>query len=230
MPVSGQLFARLEHVNSDASTPARGLFIVFEGGDGAGKSTQVRLTRQLLERNGGEVLSTREPGGTEISEKLRSLVLEHGHGTIDERTEALMYAAARAAHVQQFIAPNLQAGRHVLCDRFVDSSLAYQGVGRNLGVEKVAAINEFATDGLRPDLTILLDISAAEGRLRRLTHTGGVDDSDRLEAEPDDFHERIRHAFLELAKAAPQRYLVLDATASAEQLQDLIRERLEELL
>ncbi|MEG2424948.1 dTMP kinase [Glutamicibacter sp.] len=214
----------------ESSTPTRGLFIVFEGGDGAGKSTQVALAQQWLESRGAKVTTTREPGGTQISEELRSLVLEHGHGEIDARTEALIYSAARAAHVQQVISPALDAGTHIICDRFVDSSLAYQGMGRALGFDAVASINDFATGGLKPDATIILDISAAQGRARRIAASGGVEDSDRLESEPDDFHERIRNAFLDLAARDPQRYLVLDATASVEQLQQSVAQHLAGLL
>lgn len=214
----------------ESSAPTRGLFIVFEGGDGAGKTTQVAMAQQWLESRGATVRTTREPGGTQISEELRSLVLEHGHGEIDARTEALIYSAARAAHVQQVIRPSLEAGTHIICDRFVDSSLAYQGMGRELGFAAVASINDFATGGLKPDVTIILDISAEQGRARRIAASGGVEDSDRLEAEPDDFHERIRNAFLELAAQDPQRYLVLDATASVEQLHQSIVEHLAGLL
>ncbi|WP_417364243.1 dTMP kinase [Glutamicibacter arilaitensis] len=214
----------------ESSAPTRGLFIVFEGGDGAGKTTQVAMAQQWLESRGATVRTTREPGGTQISEELRSLVLEHGHGEIDARTEALIYSAARAAHVQQVIRPSLEASTHIICDRFVDSSLAYQGMGRELGFAAVASINDFATGGLKPDVTIILDISAEHGRARRIAASGGVEDSDRLEAEPDDFHERIRNAFLELAAQDPQRYLVLDATASVEQLHQSIVEHLAGLL
>jgi len=158
------------------------------------------------------------------------LVLEHGHGEVDARTEALMYAAARAAHVQQVILPALESGTHVICDRFVDSSLAYQGVGRGLGIDEVASINHFATSGLVPDATILLDISAADGRSRRIAASGGVEDSDRLESEPDDFHERIRQAFPDLAARSPERYLIVDANQSIEDLQAAITSHIEGLL
>lgn len=188
------------------------------------------MAQQWLESRGTTVTTTREPGGTQISEELRALVLEHGHGEIDARTEALIYSAARAAHVQQVISPALDTGTHVICDRFVDSSLAYQGMGRALGFDAVAAINDFATGGLKPDVTIILDISAEQGRARRIVASGGVDDADRLEAEPDDFHERIRNAFLELAARDPQRYLVLDATATVEQLHQSITKHLAGLL
>ncbi|GAA3679023.1 hypothetical protein GCM10023081_16590 [Arthrobacter ginkgonis] len=195
---------------SESQSPARpsGLFIVFEGGDGAGKSTQAALLSERLEASGRTVLRTREPGGTPIGEKLRALVLEHGHGDVDPRTEALMFAASRAAHVEQVIRPALAAGTAVVCDRYVDSSVAYQGIGRGLGPAGVLEINRWATGGLVPDLTILLDVAPDTGRRRR---TSGALAEDRLEAEPDDFHARIRGAFLELAAAAPDRYLVLDA-------------------
>ncbi|MBM7767390.1 dTMP kinase [Glutamicibacter nicotianae] len=217
-------------MSRESSSPTRGLFIVFEGGDGAGKSTQVALAKQWLESRGAKVTTTREPGGTQISEELRSLVLDHGHGDIDARTEALIYSAARAAHVQQVISPALEAGTHIICDRFVDSSLAYQGMGRALGFDAVASINDFATGGLKPDATIILDISAEQGRARRIAASGGVEQSDRLESEPDDFHERIRNAFLGLAARDPRRYLVLDATASVEQLHQSVVQHLAGLL
>ncbi|PQZ85954.1 dTMP kinase [Arthrobacter sp. MYb227] len=208
-----------------------GRFIVFEGGDGAGKSTQAALLCEALRKNGHQVLQTREPGGTEIGEKLRSLVLDHGQGTVDARTEALMYAAARAAHVEQVIRPALDGGTMVICDRFVDSSLAYQGVGRALGEDAVRSINEFATGGLRPDLTVLLDVTPIAGRSRRTVGADGASVAeDRLESEPDEFHSRIRDAFLHFAKREPARYLVLDASQSIEELARAIASALGPLL
>ncbi|MEE1622036.1 dTMP kinase [Zafaria sp. Z1313] len=204
-------------------TPAGGLFIVFEGGDGAGKSTQAALLAASLESAGRTVLRTREPGGTPIGEKLRSLILDHGHGTVDARTEALMFAASRAAHVEQVIRPALAAGTVVVCDRYVDSSVAYQGVGRGLGTDEVLAVNRWATDGLLPDLTVLLDVAPEAGRRRR---TAGTAAEDRLESEPDDFHARNRAAFLALADADPGRYLVLDAALPVDELGALVRERI----
>ncbi|QXQ10765.1 dTMP kinase [Paeniglutamicibacter sp. Y32M11] len=200
-----------------------GRFIVFEGGDGAGKSTQAALLAQTLRDRGHTVLHTREPGGTPIGEKLRSLVLDHGQGTVDARTEALMYAAARAAHVEQVIRPALAAGTMVICDRFIDSSLAYQGIGRELGEDAVRAINEFATGGLLPDLTVLLDVSPAAGRSRRIVDADGQAVSeDRLESEPDSFHLLIRDAFVHFATREPARYLVLDATTGITELAEAI--------
>ena len=192
-----------------------GLFLALEGGDGAGKSTQAALLCRALEEGGRTVVRTREPGGTPIGETLRSLVLEHGHGEIDARTEALMFAASRAAHVHQVILPALRRGDVVVCDRYIDSSVAYQGAGRGLGARAVLDVNLWATEGLRPDLTVLLDVDPAEGRSRR---TAGAAPEDRLESEPDGFHASIRAAFLDLARLAPERYLVLGAAGTPEEL------------
>jgi dTMP kinase len=185
-----------------------GLFIAFEGGDGAGKSTQAAELARALESRGLTVLRTREPGGTRIGEKLRSLVLDHGHGHIDAHTEALIFAASRAAHASQVIRPALGRGETVLTDRYIDSSVAYQGAGRSLGTDVIRSLNEWATSGLQPDLTVLLDVDPAVGRERR---TVGEAEEDRLESETDEFHIKIRDAFLELAAARPEGYLVLPA-------------------
>ncbi|TYC98347.1 dTMP kinase [Arthrobacter echini] len=199
-----------------------GLFIALEGGDGAGKSTQASLLCRALEEDGRAVVRTREPGGTPIGEKLRALVLEHGHGDIDARTEALLFAASRAAHVHQVIVPALTRGDVVVCDRYIDSSVAYQGAGRHLGAQAVLDVNLWATDGLRPDLTVLLDVDPAEGRSRR----SGRAAEDRLEAEPDTFHTSIRSAFLDLAHQDPARYLVLSAAGSPDAIHRAIIEQL----
>lgn len=209
-----------------SSSHPGGLFIVFEGGDGAGKSTQAALLADRLAAAGRTVLRTREPGGTPIGEKLRSLILDHGHGTVDARTEALMFAASRAAHVEQVVRPALMAGTVVVCDRYVDSSVAYQGVGRELGTDDVLRVNRWATGGLLPDLTVLLDVHPEAGRNRR---TSGEAAEDRLESEPDDFHTRIRGAFLELAAASPSRYLVLDAAGPVAELASAVADRVEAL-
>jgi dTMP kinase len=185
-----------------------GTFVVFEGGDGTGKSTQARQVAAELESRGLTVLLTREPGGTPIAEALRSLVLDPAHAPVDPRTEALLYATARSSHVHQVVLPALQRGEVVVCDRFVDSSLAYQGAARGLGIDSVARLNAFGTEGLAPDLTVVLDAPAELGRTRRGERTGG---EDRLEAEPDTFHDAVRRVFLEIAAQAPERYLVLDA-------------------
>lgn len=205
----------------------RGGFVAFEGGDGAGKTTQLDLLESWFQAQAMPYERTREPGGTVIGERIRSLVLEHDQGEIDPRTEALLFAASRAAHVVQRIEPALAAGRFVLCDRYVDSSVAYQGVGRELGTETVAAINAFAIGGLEPDLTVVLDIDPAAARARREGREGL---SDRIESAEDAFHDRLRHAFLDRAEAAPGRYLVLNASGSAQELQEEIRSRVRELL
>ncbi|ALV47271.1 thymidylate kinase [Arthrobacter alpinus] len=210
---------------STAAQP--GLFIAFEGGDGAGKSTQAALLTQALSDAGRTVLRTREPGGTPVGEKLRSLVLEHGQGEIDAKTEALIFAAARAAHATQVITPAVARGEIVISDRYADSSIAYQGAGRGLGTEAIVKLNDWATSGLWPDLTVLLDVSPAEGRERR---TAGEAAEDRMESEPDDFHATIRAAFLELAAANPQRYLVLPADGSVTELSKAIQERVSSLI
>jgi dTMP kinase len=204
-----------------------GLFIAFEGGDGAGKSTQAARLADALESRGLRVLRTREPGGTPIGEKLRSLVLDHGHGEIDAHTEALIFAASRAAHATQVIRPALERGEIVLTDRYIDSSVAYQGAGRDLGKDAVRALNEWATSGLQPHLTVLLDVDPAMGRQRR---TAGDAAEDRLESEADDFHGRIREAFLELAASRPGSYLVLPAHLPVGELAAAILARVDALL
>jgi dTMP kinase len=209
------------------TTQSPGLFIAFEGGDGAGKSTQTAELAEALESRGFTVLRTREPGGTPIGEKLRSLVLDHGHGHIDAHTEALIFAAARAAHASQVIRPALERGEIVLTDRYIDSSVAYQGSGRNLGTEAVREVNAWATSGLQPDLTVLLDVDPEVGRRRR---TAGDAAEDRLESEADEFHSRIRAAFLDLASARPEKYLVLPAHLPVRELAARILERVESLL
>ena len=216
------------HVRDPRSTPpisAPGIFVVLEGGEGVGKTTQLTLLETWLKDGGHRVVRTREPGGTEIGERIRTLVLDHGQGEVDPRTEALLMAASRAAHVEQKIRPALASGSVVLCDRYVDSSLAYQGAGRGLGVKPVERVNDWATDGLLPELTVVLDLAPELARRRRSARDGGVD-GDRIESAEDDFHATLRHAFLDRAARAPQRYLVLDAAAPVDHIQNSIRERL----
>jgi dTMP kinase len=201
----------------EPSTISRGVFIAFEGGDGAGKSTQARLLGAWLEAAGRGVVLTREPGGTAFGRGVRELVL-HGD-SVSPRAEALLFAADRAHHVETLVLPALRRGDVVVTDRYVDSSIAYQGSGRDLGVDEVREVNRWATGGLVPDLTVLLDLPAGVGRVRR----GGV--HDRLESEPGDFHDAVRDRFLSLAVADPDRYLVLDGQLPAEQISELIRAR-----
>ncbi len=198
-----------------------GLFIVFEGGDGAGKSTQVALLRDALCREGRQVTVTRQPGGTPLGQQIRDLVLHGEHVT--PRAEALLFAADKAHHVETLIRPALQRGDVVISDRYTDSSVAYQGAGRALGAQEVHDLNMWAVEDLVPDLTVVVDISAAEGRRRR----GDV--HDRLESEEDTFHEAIRQHFLAMARGNPQRYLVVDGTQPPEQIHAEVMGRLEQL-
>lgn len=195
-----------------------GLFIAFEGGDGAGKSTQVALLRDAFEAAGRTVLVTRQPGGTPLGREIRDLVLHGDH--VSPRAEALLFAADKAHHVEQVIAPALAAGDVVLTDRYTDSSVAYQGAGRDLGAQEIHDLNMWAVDDLVPDLTVVVDVSAQEGRRRR----GEV--HDRLESEQDDFHEAIRAHYLAMAQGNPQRYLVVDGTLPPEDVHAAVVQRL----
>jgi dTMP kinase len=209
--------------------PRRGLFVVFEGGEGAGKSTQVQLLAELLRAQGRDVLVTREPGATEVGERIRNLLLheEPTSGTLTPRAEALLYAADRAHHVAALVRPALARGEVVISDRYVDSSLAYQGAGRTLPVDEVSWLSSWATGGLRPDLTVLLDVEPQVGLARSGARSAGAD---RLERESDAFHERVRYAFLDLAAVDSSRYLVLDANRSPESIVNVVAERIAELL
>jgi dTMP kinase len=192
------------------------LFIAFEGGEGSGKSTQIVQLHDTLRQQGEQVFATHEPGATSVGKAIRSLLLETDE-PITPRSEALLFAADRAHHVETEIQPRLAAGYHVLCDRYVDSSIAYQGAGRTLSVAEVARLSRWATQGLVPDLTVLLDIAPAAGlaRVGDRTHAAGPD---RLEREQLAFHERVRAGFLSLARRDPGRYLVLDATRPVAEL------------
>jgi len=199
-----------------------GLFVSFEGGDGAGKSTQTRLLAHWLRERGRTVVLTFEPGDTDLGAALRAAVLHGDH--VDARTEALLYAADRAHHVATVVRPALERGDVVLTDRYLDSSVAYQGVGRGLGADQVERLSLWAVQGLLPHLTVLLDIDPVSG-LARMTG-----EPDRLERAGDEFHRRTRQAFLDRAAADPGRWLVLDATAPPDELAAAIRARLEPLL
>lgn len=203
-----------------------GLFITLEGGDGSGKSTQAELLTHWLEREGKTVLRSREPGGTDVGTEIREIVLHH-RGEIAPRAEALLYAADRAQHIATKVRPALARGEIVIQDRYLDSSVAYQGAGRILGAGEVRDLSLWAAEGLLPDLTILLDLDETVAR-RRLD----ADNKrfDRLEAEQDEFHSRVREAFLELALAEPDRFLVLDASFPVETLAESIRTRVAALL
>jgi len=202
-----------------------GLFLTFEGGDGSGKSTQSALLAEWLEQQGQTVVLTREPGGTELGDEIRDIVL-HRRGHIVPRAEALLYAADRAHHIATKVRPALERGDIVLQDRYLDSSVAYQGAGRILIPDEVRKLSLWAAEDLLPDLTILLDLDESVGRDRLKARTK----YDRLEDEEQDFHARVRAAYLELANAEPQRFLVLNATNSVESLAEAIRDRVRVLL
>ena len=195
---------------------ARGVFITFEGGDGSGKSTQIQSVREWFESRGREVIVTREPGGTELGTEIRRLV-QNGPEDVDARTEALLYAADRAYHVATVIRPALERGAVVLGDRYIDSSLAYQGAARSLGVDEIASLSAWATQGLYPSLTFLLDLPPEVGARRR------TDAPDRMERESMDFHERVRHQYLRLADAEPDRIVVIDAVGTVDEVFSEIR-------
>lgn len=200
-----------------------GLFITFEGGDGSGKSTQAGLLAQWLTEQGRTVVRTREPGGTEVGVEVRNLVLHH-RGHIDPRAEALLYAADRAQHIATLVRPALERGDVVIQDRYFDSSVAYQGAGRVLDGKEIRDLSLWATDSLLPDVTVLLDLDESVAR----TRLDAADKPfDRLENEKSEFHARVRAGFLALAKAEPERFVVLDAAAPIEELASAIRERVQ---
>ena len=206
--------------------PPAGLFITLEGGDGSGKTTQSRLLTDWLEERGRTVLRTREPGGTDVGVEIREIVLHH-RGEIAPRAEALLYAADRAQHIATAVRPALARGEVVIQDRYLDSSVAYQGAGRVLDATEVRDLSLWAAEGLLPALTILLDLdeSVARGRLDAENKR-----FDRLEAEKNDFHRRVREAFLALADAEPQRFLVVDAALPVAEIAAVIRDRVAALL
>lgn len=198
-----------------------GLFVTFEGGDGSGKSTQAALLESWLVDAGRTVVRTREPGGTELGDELREIVL-HRRGHIAPRAEALIYAADRAHHVATLVRPALARGEVVIQDRYLDSSVAYQGAGREIDGREIREVSLWATEGLLPDLTVLLDLDPAIGRTRL---DAARTRYDRLEAEAAEFHERVRDAYLGLAAAEPERFLVLDGSRPVEDLAAGIRAR-----
>jgi dTMP kinase len=204
--------------------PATGLFIAFEGVEGAGKGTQIRLAKEHLESQGVDVLVTREPGGTVIGEKLREVLLDHETGHLDARTEALLFAASRAQHVTTVIRPALAEGKVVICDRYIDSSLAYQGWARGVGEQDVLTLNVWATQGLFPDLTILLHLEPEAGLLRSL------EEPDRIEMEGGGFHAKVADAYLKIAEEHPERFVVVDADDTPERVHEQVVEALKRVL
>jgi dTMP kinase len=208
-----RLFPRLR------KTERRGTFIAFEGVEGAGKGTQVDLARKFLEEQGYDVMVTREPGGTALGERLRDSLLDRNHESVDARAEALLFAASRAQHVSRVIRPALEEGKVVLCDRYLDSSLAYQGAGRGLGEQDVLSLNVWATQGLFPDLVVLLNLEADQGLSR-------LGEQDRIESEDEAFHAKVADAFLRIAEDHPERFRVIDATGPPDVVHTRVREEL----
>jgi dTMP kinase len=226
VPIVSDLISavRGERFAPEETEQARGMFIAFEGGEGSGKTTQSRLLAIWLRDQGFDVVQTREPGSTKVGMRLRAILLDAVHQGLSARSEALLYAADRAEHVEKVIRPALYRGSMVISDRYVDSSLAYQGAGRALDRADVVRINTWATGGLVPDLTVLIDTPPSIG----LARLGGA--ADRIEAEPLEFHERVRREFRSLAAAEPDRYVVIDGTLPQDQISLLIHDRVRELL
>ncbi|MBE1588700.1 dTMP kinase [Nonomuraea angiospora] len=224
--LAGDLIAavRGERFPAESAEAVPGLFVAFEGGEGSGKTTQSRLIAIWLRDQGYDVVQTREPGSTKVGMRLRAILLDAAERGLSARSEALLYAADRAEHVEKVIRPALYRGSLVITDRYVDSSLAYQGAGRALDPEDVSKINAWATGGLVPHLTVLIDTPPQVG----LTRLGGA--ADRIESEPLDFHERVRKEFRALAAAAPERYLVVDGTLAPEEITRQIQDRIRDIL
>ena len=199
-----------------------GLFVCFEGGEGAGKSTQARLLADHLRGQGRDVVLTFEPGDTAVGKEIRRIVLDPATGHLADRTEALLYAADKAEHVQKVVRPALEQGAVVITDRYVDTALAYQGVARGIDATELESVLRWATDDLRPHLTIVLDVDPEEGM-------GRFEERDRIEAEGLEFHRRARDGFLALAQADPDHYLVLDGRGDVGEIAATIRERVERL-
>jgi dTMP kinase len=200
-----------------------GVFVCFEGGEGSGKSTQARLLAERLRAEGYAVLLTFEPGDTAVGQELRRIVLSPETGELSHRTEALLYAADKAEHVDTVVQPALDRGEVVVTDRYVDTTLAYQGAGRELRIEEVEAVARWATHGLRPHLTVVMDVDPRAG-------LGRFEGRDRIEGESLEFHDRARKSFLDLARADPDHYLVLDARGSVDDLAAAVSERVQPLL
>ncbi|UOQ91333.1 dTMP kinase [Halobacillus shinanisalinarum] len=206
----------------------KGLFVTFEGGEGAGKSTMLKMIGSELRARGYPVLETREPGGIKIAESIRHIILDKSHTMMDARTEALLYAAARRQHLMEKVLPAIENGSIVLCDRFVDSSLAYQGAARGLGIEEVYKINEFAIDGCMPDVTLFFDIKPEDG-LERIAQNHDRE-KNRLDLETLDFHKKVYRAYQKLLKQNPQRIKVINADQNYDRVRNESLQALESFL
>lgn len=210
----------------------KGIFITFEGIEGSGKSTQIVLLANYLMAHKRSVTLTREPGGTAIGDQVRKILLDPANSALVPRAELLLYAAGRAQHLEELIRPELKAGKVVLCDRFSDATLAYQGYGRGLDLETIRALDRIVTGGMRPDLTILLDIDAAAGlsRARGRNSSRGLEGEARFENEELAFHERVRQGYRDLARREPDRFRLVDASAKPDEVQNRIRKIVDEAL
>lgn len=204
----------------------KGLFITLEGPDGSGKSTIVKLLSEYFNEKGFEVVLTREPGGTQIGEKIRDIVLDNKNIEMSSTTEALLYAASRAQHIQEKILPSLEDGKIIICERFVHSSLVYQGIGRALGVNKIKEINNFAIQGVEPDVTLFFDIDP-ERALKRKTKKG---EGDRLEMEDVSFHRDVYEGYLKICKMYPEEIKVIDAGKNIKEVFNQVRNIIDSLL
>ena len=200
-----------------------GTFITFEGIDGSGKSTHLRLLANFLQSNGLDVVLTREPGGTPLGNRLRAALLD-AHEEVDPLTELLVFAADRAQHVRRVLRPAIEAGSVVFSDRYADATVAYQGGGRGFSTELISEIIDLATEGLKPDLTLLFDLSVAESNTRTRRRTNDHQAGDRLDGESVDFHERVRDAYLRLAAAEPDRVRIIETNRVTEETQDRVKE------
>ena len=192
------------------------MFITIEGPEGSGKTTAVDTAVKELEKRGYQIVRTREPGGTPIAEQIRNVILDKNNTAMDQRTEALLYAASRRQHLVEKVWPALKEGKIVICDRYLDSSLAYQGGARGLGVDNILQVNSFATEGTFPDLTLLFDIDPKLGLARIAANSNR--EVNRLDLEKIEFHNKVRNTFLELAKRYPERFVVIDASQSREEV------------
>lgn len=200
------------------------MFITLEGGEGSGKTTMIGGLATILEEQGIPYITTREPGGIEIAEKIRAVILDPQHTAMDPRTEALLYAAARRQHLAEKVEPALAEGTFVICDRFIDSSLAYQGYARGLGIEEILSINLFATQGRMPDITFYMDIEPRLG-LARISATQGRE-VNRLDLEELSFHEQVRQGYQQVAARYPERIQVIDASGSKREVADIMKAQL----
>ncbi|AIE58555.1 dTMP kinase [Bacillus methanolicus] len=206
----------------------KGVFITVEGPEGAGKTTIIEMLADELEREGHRVLKTREPGGIEIAEQIRKVILDKSNTAMDPRTEALLYAAARRQHLVEKVKPALESGMIVICDRFIDSSLAYQGYARGLGIEEVFSINRFAIEGMMPELTFYFDIEPELGFKRINQHKGR--EVNRLDLETMEFHHKVREGYLLLMKLFPERIYKIDASRTIEEVCEESKAKVKQLL